>query len=56
LKFQYLTKFEPDPPLPRQIVERNAQETPMIAFQLIGLVFTVMFFGAMITGRRTATR
>jgi len=28
----------------------------MIAFQLIALAFTVMFFGAMITGRRTATR
>ena len=30
--------------------QRRARETEMITFQLIGLAFAVMFFGAMING------
>jgi len=28
----------------------------MLTFQLIGLAFTIMFFGAMVTGRQSLSR
>jgi hypothetical protein len=41
---------------PTTTKNQDALEALMLAFQLIGLAFTVMFFGAMITGGQSPSR
>jgi hypothetical protein len=45
-----LREFEPEPKCPRQIIASDgAKESPMFAYELIGLGLVVLFFAALVT-------
>jgi hypothetical protein len=55
---KFLQDFEPESKWARliNVTNRARRRDPMITFQLVGLVFSIMFLGALFTGNADAAR